>query len=320
MVFGGGRMETIKSMLQLPEEIINEENYQEYKDFLNQAEVILCTWDMVPFSKEQIKDFFSNLKVIFYAAGSVQYFAKPFLESGVRIVTAREIMAVAVAEYTVALIVLANKGALLTLEKYKKEGHRAARSFTDYGYPGTYGSKVGVLGAGAIGGQVIRLLKIYGAEIYVYDPFLPEERADDMGVKLASLEEIFSECLCITNHIANNEKTTGMLDYRLFSMMKDTACFINTGRGAQVVEAGLVQALTEKPGRSAILDVTHPEPSPADHQFFTMPNVFMFPHLGGKSSTDSFLNADGMIAQLKKYQAGEPLDCEVTLEMLQTMA
>ena len=75
-----------------------------------------------------------------------------------------------------------------------------------------------------------------------------------------SLEEIFQECQTISKHIANNPQTVGMLDYHLFSQMRPDAAFINTGRGAQVVETDLVRALKEEPGRFALLDVTWPEP------------------------------------------------------------
>ncbi len=103
------------------------------------------------------------------------------------------------------------------------------------------------MGVGAIGTQVIKLLKLYKTEILAYDPYLSDERAAELGVVKASLEEIFSKCQTISNHMANKSETVGMLNYRLFSMMKDKAAFVNTGRGPQVVEEDLIRALREKP-------------------------------------------------------------------------
>src|SRR5699024_8113884 len=110
---------------------------------------------------------------------------------------------------------------------------------------GNYGQKVGLLGAGAIGRLVIGLLHPFGYEIQVFDPFLSDADAVALGVKKASLEEIFSRCDIISNHLANNDETQGMLNAAHFKRMKPYTTFINTGRGAQVVEADLISALEE---------------------------------------------------------------------------
>ena len=112
-----------------------------------------------------------------------------------------------------------------------------------------------------------------------------------------------------------------MLNYDLFSRMGDHASFINTGRGAQIVEPDLVRALKEKPGRSAYLDVTYPEPVAPDHEFLKMNCVFLFPHTAGYARDEVLMFSDFMIRQLDHYLAGEPFDsCEVTEPMLATMA
>lgn len=145
----------------------------------------------------------------------------------------------------------------------------------------------------------------------VYDPFLPRARQEALGLdRLCSLEEVFSTCQTISCHIANNEQTRGMLDYRLFSRMGDTVCFVNTGRGAQVVEADLVRALREKPLRSAILDVTDPEPAPAASPLWGLPNVFLFPHVAGYAAKEVYLFADqddrGAGQLPRRARAGRP--------------
>jgi phosphoglycerate dehydrogenase-like enzyme len=120
---------------------------------------------------------------------------------------------------------------------------------TEYAFkmPGNYNTKVGIIGAGMIGKMVIDMLKAYKLDVLVFDPFLPEEKANMLGVKKVSLEEIFSECQVISNHVANLPETVGMFNYDLFKLMKDDAVFINTGRGAQVIEDDLIRILTEKP-------------------------------------------------------------------------
>ncbi len=320
-VFGQGRMDRIRKRIQVCDEIICQENLEANRDFLKDVEVAFSTWDTPEFTKEEIQEYFPNLKVLFYGAASVWYFARPFMECGVRILSSWKIMAVPVAQFTVSLITLANKGALLTLDLYKEKGYSVARELPDKIYPGSYQTKVGILGVGAIGSLVIKMLKGSGMEVMVYDLFLSEERERELGVTRTSLEEIFSQCQTISNHIANNPQTVGMLNYDLFSRMGDHASFINTGRGAQIVEPDLVRALKEKPGRSAYLDVTYPEPVAPDHEFLKMKNVFLFPHTAGYARDEVLMFSDFMIRQLDHYLAGEPFDSyEVTEPMLATMA
>lgn len=320
-VFGQGRMEQIRGKIEMCPEIICRENLEENREFLRETEVAFATWDTPQLSAEEIRKYFPNLKVIFYAAASIQYFGRPFLECGVKILSAWKVMAVPVAQFTVSLVVLANKGALRTLSLYREKGYGTARELPDRLYPGSYGTKVGILGAGAIGSLVIRMLREYDMDLMVYDPFLFPERAAELGAVPSSLEEIFSQCQTISNHIANNAQTVGILDYSLFSRMGEYSTFINTGRGAQVVEQDLIRALKEKPGRTAILDVTYPEPVAPDHEFLKMENVFLFPHTAGYARDEVLMFSDFMIRQLDHYINGEPFDsCEVTESMLATMA
>jgi phosphoglycerate dehydrogenase-like enzyme len=219
-----------------------------------------------------------------------------------------------------SLILLANKGYFQVLLSYKNDGHRAAHKLCADTFPGNYDVKVGILGVGMVGSKVVERLGQSRLEILAYDPFLSDEKAKALNVKKVSLEELFSDCQTISNHMANNPQTEKMLNYRLFSLMKDNAAFINTGRGASVVEADLARALREKPGRTAILDVTAPEPVEAGHEFLSMPNVILTPHIAGSAELEVMRQADSMFDELLRFRAGEKLLYEVTLPMLETMA
>lgn len=320
-LYGGGRREAIEARIEILPGVVDEENLSARREELRACEAIFCGWDMLELTEEQVAEFFPNLRVIFYAAGSVRYFAAPFLRRGVTVLSAWQVMAEPVAQFTAALITLANKGAHLALRAYREQGYAEGKRLVEQIFPGTCDTPVGILGAGAIGSRVIERLRRERVELMVYDPFLPRARQEALGLdRLYSLEEIFSTCQTISCHIANNEQTRGMLDYRLFSRMGDTACFVNTGRGAQVVEADLVRALREKPLRSAILDMTDPEPAPAASPLWGLPNAFLFPHVAGYAAKEVYLFADKMIEELDNYLAGRELDGRVTLEMLPTMA
>ena len=144
--------------------------------------------------------------------------------------------------------------------------------------------------------------------------------AEQLGVEMVSLEEMFSRCAVISNHLANNAQTRGMLNYDLFSKMEPHATFINTGRGAQVVEADLVRALTERPDLTAVLDVTFPEPPEAGHAFYTLPNCILTPHIAGSIGDEVVRMAEYMAEECHAWLTHTPPRYEVTASMLATMA
>ena len=283
------------------------------------VEFIFSTWGMPSMSEEEIKKCFPSLKCVFYAAGSVQAFARPFLACGVKVFSAWAANAVPVVEYTLAQIILANKGFFAHSREMKK-GNREAGKVMKSAYPGNYGENVGIIGVGMIGSQVAERLKNYKLNVLAFDPFLSDERAEKLGIKKASLNEIFSTCRVITNHMANNEQTKGMLDYKYFSKMLPYSTFINTGRGAQIVEPDLVRVLEERPDVTAILDVTFPEPPAEGHAFYSLPNCFLTPHIAGSLMNETHRMAEYIIEEYERYINGEPCRYEVSFKMLETMA
>ncbi len=288
------------------------------KEELQKVDYIFSTWGMLPLTKEQILEYFPNLKSVFYAAGTVQYFARPFLELGISVHSAWRANGVPVAEVTVSQIILADKG-------FFRRRVRSREMWTnhdpEYLYPGNYGTKVGILGAGMIGSRVIELLRPYNLEILAYDPFLSDERAEALGVKKASLEEIFETCHVISNHIANLPETQGIIRRDLLARMKENAVFINTGRAAQVDMEALIDEMKKHPNRLALLDVTDPEEPPrAESELYTLDNIFLTPHIAGSTGYETHRMADYMYEEYKKICAGEAPEHSVTLAMLETMA
>ena len=280
------------------------------------TEYIFSTWGMPIFTEEEIKAHLPDLKAVFYGAGTVQKFARPFLNCGVKVFSAWAANGVPVAEYTVAQIILANKGFF----KSMRYTDRAIASAVFRKYPGNYGVKVGIIGAGMIGKMVIRKLRDYCLEVLVFDPFLPDVTAAELGVKKVTLEEIFSQCQVVSNHLANNAQTKGMLHGKLFETMLPYATFLNTGRGAQVVEADLIRVLTDRPDLTAILDVTSPEPPVEGSPLYSLPNCILTPHIAGSAGNEVRRMGQYMEEEYKNLLANRPCKYEVTLEMLETMA
>ena len=280
---------------------------------------IFSTWGMPEFTEDEIKLCFPSLKCVFYGAGSVQKFARPFLACGVKVFSAWAANAVPVAEFTVAQIILSNKGYFLSQRLYHTQGNKAAKdAFKKCN--GNYGETVGIIGAGMIGKLVIKMLKQYNLKVIVFDPFLSDEKADELGVEKCELVELFERAFVVSNHLANNEQTKGMIHYDHFRRMRENAVFINTGRGAQVVEDDLVRVLQERPDLTALLDVTYPEPPVDNHPFYTLPNCLLTPHVAGSAGDEVSRMGEYMLEEYEKYLMGEACKYEVTHKMLKTMA
>ncbi len=301
--------------------IITQQTLREDPQATKDVEYIFSTWGMLELSEAEIKGYFPSLKAVFYAAGSVKGFAPAFLNCGVSVFSAWAANGVPVAECTVAEIILANKGFWGGCRTYKQtKSQEKGREKSFESCPGNYNTNVGIIGAGMIGKLVIERLKAFQLNILVFDPFLSEEAAQRLGVQKCSLEVLFESCHTISNHLADKPETVGMLNYDLFSRMKPNGVFINTGRGAQVVEEDLIRALTDEPDRFAVLDVTCQEPPQADSPLYSMENVVLSPHIAGSFGNEFARMAQYMLGEYRLFKNREKTNYAITKEMLKTMA
>lgn len=308
----------LRKRYNLYETVLCKKNIKDHTDACRKAEYIFSTWGMEHFSEEEIKDYFPNAKCLFYAAGSVQAFAAEFLNCGIRVFSAWKANAVPVAEYTYAQIMLALKGFYRASRKSRIQYYKMAKYADKCG--GAYNAKIGIIGVGSIGGAVAEKLKENDVEVYYYDPYLPRGIAEKLNIKSATLEEIFSSCDVITNHLANKEELTGILSGKLFDMMKPYAVFINTGRGRQVDEKGLVKAMKKVKTRTALLDVLVREPLNPFSAIARCKNIIVTPHIAGSLGREVVRMAEYMINDAERIDNGEAPFYEVTAQMLKTMA
>lgn len=297
---------------------INKMNLKEHAAFLSDCEIAFATWGMPKFTKEEIQAYMPRLKALFYAAGTVQYFARPFLESGIKVFSAYAANAVPVTEYAFAQITLAAKGYFQAAKFYRSlplYSLAFANSST-----GNYRCKVGLAGLGAIGQAVAEKLKALDVEVYAYDPFVSPERARELNVTLVDLDALFSECDVISNHLADKKELEKIFDRRLFKKMKKHSTFINTGRGAQVAEYSLAASLWLHPSRTFVADVLQKEFFPYINPLFWCPNAVLTPHIAGSTGNEPQRMAYYMMEELERFTAGEATKYEVTLASLERMA
>lgn len=318
-VYSPDTIRRLQSQLDLSDDVISKDEIELHLDLLNHCEYIFSTWGFPALDKETIQRVFLNLEAVFYAAGSVRKFATPYLNLGIQVFSAWTDNAIPVAQSAVAQILLSNKG-FFQLNRIDSKAEYALRKNQVEDFPGNKDVKVGILGAGSIGRLVLQALKEQGISTLVYDPYVSDDVLNSLDAKRAGLAEIFATCQTISNHLPDLPSTVGILNYALFQTMKPNATFINTGRGAQVVEEELARALQEEQDRIAILDVTHPEPPQETNPFYTLKNVILTPHSAGSSGHEVRRMGETMCIQFEHRLLGEKTSNEVTMTMLETMA
>lgn len=170
------------------------------------------------------------------------------------------------------------------------------------------GHTLGLIGYGSIGKRVANIARAFGMNIYIYDPFISEIELNDNVQTKVSFEKLLKESDFISCHCKVDESTRGLIGKEAFNMMKDTAYFINTSRGAIVDEEALIEALRKKKIAGAAIDVFNAEPLFKEHPFVKeLDNIVITPHLAG-ATYDAIDNHSIMIVEdVKSFFKGEKM-------------
>jgi len=271
-------------------------------DALNRADVLLTGWGC-PRIDAAALELMPRLRLVAHAAGSVRGHVDPVCwERGVQVTTAAAANAVPVVEFALAQILLAGKDTLGATARYAAGLPRPSHA----GLTGNYGRVVGVIGASTIGRGVLARLRTFDLELLLTDPTITADDARALGAELVDLQTLMGRSDVVSLHAPLLPGTVGMIGARQLAALPDGATFINTARGRIVDHDALRRELAT--GRiSAVLDVTDPEPLPADHPLWQIPGVLISPHVGGASSA-FWPRADRLIAaQLGRFARGEEL-------------
>jgi len=285
-----------------------------YKD----VEVIFTTWIMPELTEEEIDKNLPNLKYIYYSAGSVKYFAEPFLKKGVRIFSAWQANAIPVVEVAVSEIMLATKGFYKNIISSKKN-YDLAKDENQYCYKGNYDVNVGLLGFGAIGKRVAYELLKHDINVFVFANNGTKEDVE-AGIKFVSLEEIFKNCDVVSNHLPDIPELYGIINKKLLLSTKKYFTFINTGRGREVDENALIEKARNDETFIALLDVTFPEPPEKDSDLFKLDNIILTTHFAGSLGQEVVRMAQYMIEESDRIAKGQKPLYELKLSDLDRMA
>ena len=167
------------------------------------------------------------------------------------------------------------------------------------------GKTLGVVGAGHIGMEVIKVAKALGMNVLVHTR---TPKADGDGIRYVSLDELLEYSDYITLHCPLNEQTKYMINKVAISKMKPSAVIVNTGRGPLINEADLCEALAAKRIAGAGLDVQEVEPPAEDSPLYTLDNVIITPHMGWKG-LETRQRLVGIIRDnVQAFFKGEPIN------------
>jgi phosphoglycerate dehydrogenase-like enzyme len=286
---------------------------------VDDIEVLFGSWGFPALTPAQVKAF-ASLQHVFYAAGSIKHFGLPLLNANVQIASAKATNSRVVADFCLGQILLAAKRYFQNVLSYRNhEQGKKLKDFT-HTFAGYAGTRIGLLGCGKVSRCLIGHLRQRRFSIHVVDPYLSEDEAALLGVSKSTMEEVFAHCEIISNHLPDIPALNGVIGRRHFVSMSPGGTFINTGRGAQVVEDDLVAVLEERPDLIALLDVTDPEPPCAQSRLYTMPNVILSSHIAGCVGLEVQLLVHEAIESAEKWLRGEPLDNLELLEQFDIVA
>lgn len=229
---------------------------------------------------ERIMEAGKNLKVIGRAGVGVDNIdLDSATKRGIVVINAPDGNTISTCEHTFAMMMALARN---IPQAYKKtvSGEWDRKSFVGVELRG---KTLGVIGMGRIGSEVVKRAKVFGMDIIAYDPFLTEERAEKLGVVLASVNDVAAKSDFITVHTPLTKETHHIIARPQFEIMKKGARIINCARGGIVDEMALIEALDQGIVAGAAFDVFEVEPPEADHPFLSHPKIIVAPHLGAST-------------------------------------
>ena len=243
-----------------------------------QGQTVVITKEM-PVGKDVISQFPDSVKLICEAGtGYNNIDIVAAREKGISVCNIPSYSTVAVAQLAMTFVMNLSASLPQQQSMLKRKDFSNFTKFLQVPHFEVAGKTLGVIGAGAIGRESIKIGVALGMNVLVYDPF-PKEWTEG-NVKNASLEDVLRQSDFITLHCPLMDSTRQIINKERIALMKPTAYIVNTSRGALIKEDDLIEALQQGRLAGAALDVQDPEPPALDNPLFTMDNVIMTPHIG----------------------------------------
>jgi D-3-phosphoglycerate dehydrogenase len=220
---------------------------------------------------------------------------------GIVVVNAPTGNTISAAEHSIALMLalarhIPSANALLKTGVWRREDFMGAE---------VTGKTLGIIGLGNVGSEVARRARGLEMKLIVYDPFISADRAQNLQVELAPLEQLLREADFITLHIPLTKLTKGLIGAKELTMVKPTVRIINTARGGLIDEEALVKAVKENRVAGAAIDVFSREPC-TESKLFESDRIIVTPHLGASTTEAQALAATEVAKQVIDVFKGQP--------------
>lgn len=227
-----------------------------------------------------IMDKVDNLRVVGRAGVGVDNIdIKAATERGIVVMNAPDGNTITTAEHTFAI--------LISLARNVPQAHAKLQSGTwdKKSFVGVelHEKTLGIIGLGRIGRHVAKIAKGFGMEVFAFDPFVSEEQANDLDIKIGTLDDVFENADFLSIHTPVTDETRGIIGVDAFSKMKDGVRIVNCARGGLVDEDALLKAIEEGKVAGAALDVYSNEPLESSSELLNNPKIITTPHLGAST-------------------------------------
>ncbi|RVX44188.1 D-3-phosphoglycerate dehydrogenase [Nonomuraea polychroma] len=262
--------------------------------------VEVCVTQMAPLTK-RVLDASPDLRLFCVSRGGpVNANLEAAAQAGVAVTYAPGRNAVATAEHTLAMLLAATRRIPQTHADLAGGVWRGDYYMYDNVGPELEGSTVGLVGYGAIGRRVARMLEGFGADVLVHDPYV------DVPGRV-ELDELLRRSRFVSLHARATPETAGMIGTAELAAMPRGSVLVNCARGALLDYDALCDALDSGHLFGAAMDVFPEEPIPPGSRLLTTPNLIMTPHLAGASKETAMKAAAIVAADVARYVRGEPL-------------
>ncbi|MBA2560240.1 MAG: 2-hydroxyacid dehydrogenase [Propionibacteriales bacterium] len=268
--------------------------------------VEICVTQMAPLT-QKVLDASPDLKLFCISRGGpVNANIDAATRHGVAVCFAPGRNAAATAEHTLAMMLAAMRRIPQTHAVLAGGIWRGDYYMYDNVGPELEGSTVGLIGYGAIGSRVARMLKGFGADVLVYDPYVSADALAGVGEQV-ELDELLSRSRAVSLHARATPETTGMIGAREIANMPAGSVVVNCARGALLDYDALCDALDSGHLFGAAFDVFPEEPIPPGSRLLDTPNIVMTPHLAGASKETAVKAAQIVARDVGRYLRSEPL-------------
>jgi len=252
-----------------------------------------------------------RLRLVAHSAGSIKaLFPRELVEAyviprGLTVFSANRAIALNVAEYAV--------GAMIMVPRRFAEQTAAIRTSGAWHDPGLApaalylrGATVGLVSASTVARELIPLLRPFDVRILIYDPYLSDRDAGRLDVEKVELDSLFERSDIVSLHAPSIPATRHMIGAGQLARLRDGALLLNSSRGSVLDHDALLKEA--QTGRiRVVLDVTEPEPLPADHPLRPLPNVYLTPHVSGGGAYGYLKIGDMTLEALEAFFAERPV-------------